>query len=76
MKDVNTKIKGDDLKDMYAAYREMDLPNFRLYVRKLISNARAPNQSILRKINTMSKDQLVIAASNFGLKGQGFGAIK
>lgn len=73
MKEVNTKIKDTDLEGLYEAYEQMSLVEFREFVRDLIKNARAPNPAILRKIDTMSKDQLVFTATNFALKGQGMG---
>ena len=73
MKEVSTKIKDTNLEDLYAAYGKMNLIEFREFVRDLIKNARAPNPSILRKIDTMSKDQLVFTATNFAFKGQGMG---
>ena len=73
MKDASTKIKNTDLEDLYAAYGKMNLIEFREFVRDLIKNARAPNPSILRKIDIMSKDQLLFTASNFALKGFGLG---
>ena len=73
MKEVNTKIKDTDLEGLYEAYEQKSLVEFREFVRDLIKNARAPNPAILRKIDTMSKDQLVFTATNFALKGQGMG---
>jgi hypothetical protein len=73
MKDASTKIKNTNLEDLYAAYGKMNLIEFREFVRDLIKNARAPNPAILRKIDTMSKDQLVFTATNFAFKGQGMG---
>lgn len=73
MKEQSTKIKNTDLEDLYAAYGTLDLQEFREYVRTLISNARSPNTAILAKIDYMSKDRLVTAATNFAFKGQGLG---
>lgn len=73
MKQESTKIKDTDLKSLYEAYGRMNLVEFREFVRDLIKNARAPNPAILRKIDTMSKDQLVFTATNFAFKGQGMG---
>lgn len=73
MKEVSTKIKDTDLEGLYGAYEQMSLVEFREFVRDLIKNARAPNPAILRKIDTMSKDQLVFTATNFAFKGQGMG---
>ena len=73
MKEASTKIKNTNLEDLYASYGKMNLIEFREFVRDLIKNARAPNPSILRKIDTLSKDQLLFTASNFALKGFGLG---
>jgi len=73
MKAASRKIKENDMMKFFAEAESYSDSQLREVVTKLISEARAPNQSILRKIPTMNKNQLMKVASDFYLKGSGLG---
>ena len=72
----NPKINEQAIKAFYDHYKNDSVEEFRAFCIQLIMNARAPNQQILRQINTMSKDQILKSVNNFAFKGQGLGVIK
>jgi hypothetical protein len=76
MKEASRKIQEVDVVQLWDAASTYDLEELRAAVTKLIEDARAPNQSILRKIPTMSKRQLMKVLGDFYLKGCGLGVIK
>jgi len=76
MKLSNAKIKEADLIEFYKHCEGgSSIEQFREYCKRLVSEARAPNQEIIRQIDTMSRKQLIFAINNFIMKGHGFGVI-
>ena len=76
MKQSSTKIKESDLIVFYEHCNgNSSIEVFRDYCKDLISKSRAPNPSILREIDTMSRKQLIFTVNNFIMKGHGFGVI-
>lgn len=73
------KVQDDVHQTMYAMHRDstVTVDVFRRYVVELIRGASKPNFQLIDRVNKLnSKDQIVIAATNFLAKGMGFGVIK
>ena len=76
MREESRKIQDVDVVQLWDAASTYDLEELRVAVTKLIEDARAPNQAILRKIPSMSKRQLMKVLGDFYLKGCGLGVIR
>ena len=76
MKESSRKIKDLDVTSLFDAASTYDVVEMREAVTKLISESRVPNQAILRKIPTMSKQQLMKTLSNYYLAGLGMRVYK
>lgn len=70
----NAKIKEQQQLEFYDVVADMSLEETIEYCSKLISEARAPNYTLINRLQSMSKDRIVIAMNNFIMKGHGFGA--
>lgn len=75
MKITSRKVKDVDMLGLFDAASQYDVAEMRKQVTKLIEESRVPNQTILRKIPSMSKRQLMQVMSNYYLKGSGLGVI-
>ena len=75
MKITSRKVKDVDMLGLFDAASQYDVVEMRKQVTKLIEESRVPNQTILRKIPSMSKRQLMQVMSNYYLKGSGLGVI-
>ena len=73
MKITSRKVKDVDMLGLFDAASQYDVIEMRKQVTKLIEESRVPNQTILRKIPSMSKRQLMQVMSNYYLKGVGLG---
>lgn len=69
----NAKIKEQQQIDFYTATATMSREETLAYCTKMISEARAPNYTMINQLKTMSKDRMILAMTNFIMKGQGFG---
>ena len=75
MKITSRKVKDVDMLGLFDAASQYDVAEMRKQVTKLIEESRVPNHTILRKIPSMSKRQLMQVMSNYYLKGSGLGVI-
>jgi len=73
MKPSSVKVTAVNQTDLYNQYSSSDLNTFRAFCIDLVKNARAPNQTMLFKMQKMSKDQLLFSTNNFIMKGHGYG---
>tara|TARA_B100001093_G_C26856399_1_gene1027628 strand:- start:2254 stop:2481 length:228 start_codon:yes stop_codon:yes gene_type:complete len=73
MKASSRKVKQENMMDLFELGMLYDVEELRAKVLDIISNARVPNQSIIRQIPFMNKKKLMQTASNFFLKGEGLG---
>ena len=71
----NPKIQSIDMIDFYQAYYNDSEAAFRTRCVDIVKNARAPNHTLLNQMQKMSKDSLLVAVSNFAMKGHGMGAL-
>lgn len=69
----NAKIKEQQQLEFYAATATMTREETLAYCTKLISEARAPNYTMINQLKSMSKDRMILAMNNFIMKGQGYG---
>ena len=76
MKPSSVKVTTANQSDLYSLYSSTDLTAFRTFCIDLIKNARAPNHTMLFKMQKMSKDQLLFSTNNFIMKGHGMGVSK
>ncbi len=76
MKQSSTKIKEFDQISFYQDYYNMSVDDFRQKCIDLISNARAPNITLIEQLKrSSSKDYILKSVNNFIMKGHGFGVI-
>jgi hypothetical protein len=76
MKQSSTKIKEFDQISFYQDYYNLSLEDFRQKCIALISNARAPNITMIEQLKKgSSKDYLLKSVNNFIMKGHGYGVI-
>jgi hypothetical protein len=76
MKQSSTKIKEFDQISFYQDYYNMTVDDFRQRCIDLISNARAPNNSLIEQLKrSSSKDYILKSVNNFIMKGHGYGVI-
>jgi len=76
MKRASTKINETQLLNIYEMYNDskISVNQFRRAVVSLISDARAPNYTLINQMDKMrSKDSLLISFNNFVQKGHGYG---
>ena len=73
MKASSRKVKQENMIDLFELGMLYNVEELRAKVFDIISNARVPNQSIIRQIPFMNKKKLMMTASNFFLKGEGLG---
>jgi len=73
MKASSRKIKQETMMDLFELGMLYNVEELRAKVLEMISNARVPNQAIIRQIPYMDKKKLMKTASNFFLKGEGLG---
>ena len=76
MKLSSTKIKSDNMIDLYELSMIYDTDQLRKEVKKYILNSRAPNYTLVNKLPKMGKKQLMFVITDFFLKGTGLGVIK
>jgi hypothetical protein len=76
MKLSSTKIKSDNMIDLYELSMIYDTDQLRKEVEKYILKSRAPNYTLVNKLPKMGKKQLMIVITDFFLKGTGLGVIK
>ena len=76
MKQSSTKIKEFDQISFYQDYYNMSVDDFRQKCIDLISNARAPNITLIEQLKrSSSKDYILKSVNNFIMKGHGYGVI-
>lgn len=77
MKQSSTKIKEFDQISFYQDYYNMSVDDFRNRCINLITNARAPNITMIEQLKkSSSKDFLLKTVNNFIMKGHGYGVVK
>jgi len=69
----NAKIKQEQQIEFYNAVGPMTRDETLAYCTTLISEARAPNYTLMNQLTSMGKDRMIIAMNNFIMKGQGYG---
>lgn len=69
----NAKIKEQQQLEFYTAIASMTREETLAYCTKLISEARAPNHTLIHQLKSMSKDRMILATNNFIMKGHGLG---
>jgi hypothetical protein len=69
----NAKIKEQQQIEFYTATASMTREETLAYCTKLISEARAPNYTMINQLKSLSKDRMILAMNNFIMKGQGYG---
>jgi hypothetical protein len=69
----NAKIKEQQQIEFYTATASMTQEETLAYCTKLISEARAPNYTLINQLKSFSKDRMILAMNNFIMKGQGYG---
>ena len=69
----NAKIKEQQQLEFYTATASMTREETLAYCTKLISEARAPNYTMINQLKSFSKDRMILAMNNFIMKGQGYG---
>lgn len=69
----NAKIKEQQQIEFYTATATMTREQTLAYCTKLISEARAPNYTMINQLKSLSKDRMILAMNNFIMKGQGYG---
>ncbi len=69
----NAKIKEHQQIEFYTATASMTREETLAYCTKLISEARAPNYTMINQLKSLSKDRMILAMNNFIMKGQGYG---
>ena len=76
MKQSSTKIKEFDQISFYQDYYNMSVDDFRQKCIDLISNARAPNITLIEQLKrSSSKDYILKSVNNFIMKGHGYGVL-
>jgi hypothetical protein len=73
MKEASRKIQDVDVQQLWNDAPTYNIDDLRVAVTKMVEDARAPNQSILRNIPKMGRGQLLKTITNFYLKGCGLG---
>ena len=71
----NAKIKEQQQIEFYTATASMTREETLAYCTKLISEARAPNYTMINQLKSFSKDRMILAMNNFIMKGQGYGVV-
>ena len=69
----NAKIKQEQQIEFYNAVMPMTRDECMAYCTTLITEAQAPNFTLINQLKSMSKDRMIIAMNNFIMKGQGYG---
>ena len=69
----NAKIKEQQQIEFYTATASMTREETLAYCTSLISEARAPNYTMINQLKSFSKDRMILAMNNFIMKGQGYG---
>mgnify|MGYP007047348286 CR=1 FL=1 len=75
MKTSSTKIKEEQQLELYAMFEDKSITTnaFKQQCIKLVEEARAPNNQLLRQLPAMSRDRALMSVNNFIMKGQGYG---
>lgn len=69
----NAKIKESQQLEFFNAVTTMSRDETLEYCTDLIKSARAPNYTLMNKLESMGKDRMIVAMNNFIMKGQGYG---
>lgn len=77
MKMNSTKIKEEQQLNLYAMFEDKSVTTevFKQQCIKLVEDARAPNNQLLRQLPAMSRDKALMSTSNFIMKGHGYGVL-
>lgn len=69
----NAKIKEEQQLLFYQSVVNMTRNETYKRCVDLINSSRKPNHTLMNRMKSMSKDQLVLAMNNFIMKGHGYG---